>query len=114
MTIKKRSSEILADEKTYFLGKITWKSVTCEIVFFSLKTFLMHAPDYLGLLLQSINQLFYFTKSINQSSNQITSKFKRQDPFLERKKVSRFLEVRKWSPYAKVIIYHCCNQAIPE
>ena len=44
-------------------------------------------------LLQSINQLFYFTKSINQSSNQITSKFKRQDPFLERKKCPGF-----WRP----------------
>jgi len=28
---KNRSSEILADEKTYFLGKVTSKSVTCEI-----------------------------------------------------------------------------------
>src|SRR6218665_1864385 len=81
--------------------KITWKGVTCEIVFFSLKKLLMHAPDYLGLLLQSIKQLFYFTISINQSSNQITPKFKRQDPFLERKKVSRFLKARKWSPNSK-------------
>jgi len=28
---KKRSSIILADEKTYLLRKVTWKSVTCEI-----------------------------------------------------------------------------------
>jgi len=33
----KRSSEILADEKTYFLRKVTWKSVTCEIFLDSLK-----------------------------------------------------------------------------
>ena len=37
------------------------------------------------LLLQSINQLFYFAKSINQSSNQITSNFKGKTPFLNEK-----------------------------
>ena len=36
---EKRSSEILADEKTYFLGKVTWKSVTCEIFHDSLQNF---------------------------------------------------------------------------
>jgi len=35
----KMSSEILADEKTYFLGKVTWKSVTCKIFLDSLKKF---------------------------------------------------------------------------
>jgi len=38
MTLK-RSSEILADETTDFLGKVTWKSGTCEKNFLSLKTF---------------------------------------------------------------------------
>jgi len=43
---KKRSSEILADEKTYFWrmkrhfwGKVTWKSVTCEMFLDNLKKF---------------------------------------------------------------------------
>ena len=74
---KKRPSEIFADEKTYFSGKVTWK---CHLRNFFLqskisfeiegKCFIvlggMDASDY--LLLQSINELFYFTKSNNQSS----------------------------------------------
>src|SRR6218665_3802601 len=36
---KKGSSEILADGKTYFCRKITWKSVACEIILDSLKKF---------------------------------------------------------------------------
>jgi len=37
---KKRSSEIFADEKTYFLGKVTWKNITCKIFLDNLKNFL--------------------------------------------------------------------------
>jgi len=29
--------KFLVDEKTYFLGKVTWKSVTCETFLGSLK-----------------------------------------------------------------------------
>ena len=59
---------------------------------------------WLYLLLQSINQLFYFAKSINL---QIKSRpnLKGKTHFLNEKnqKVSRFLKARKWSPYAMLM-----------
>ena len=40
MSNKKWSSEILADEKTFFRGKVTRQNVTCEIFLHSLKIIL--------------------------------------------------------------------------
>ena len=35
--LQSMTPKLLADEKTYFWGKVTWKSVTCKIFLNSLK-----------------------------------------------------------------------------